>query len=455
VTLGAGSAASIDLTGETVTAGVFSLATSSTLELGGAGNSTIGAGTSSFAFSGRGALTNASGADKYLLAGTKTTFDVSGLTVDTGANTILSTATSSVITGNIGNDTIYGGTGNDTLSGGNGADHLIGDASATAEVQTVTFDTSVAVSGEVFTVDGTSVTFTTTTDESVSATNFMNAVNELAGLQGRVVATMASATATVVSLTFSRVEGDVTLSADTASATNSTYAFAEATAGAVALSSSAGGNDSLVGGNGADTLWGGLGNDVLSGGDGADSLLGGAGADTMTGGNDADTFYFAIDDSSASAVDVITSFSISADVLKFATAGTDVASNVSSATDVSVTSVVAATDTTTPIGTADAITATMTSGIITLAGADKAKVDTLAEWLAIANLMVVTSNGNGGNDDDVLGFEFGGDTYIVEYDFATSGDVATLENIVKLAGVTSITAISTSAGTGTVVIGTP
>jgi hypothetical protein len=152
---------------------------------------------------------------------------------------------------------------------------------------------------------------------------------------------------------------------------------------------------------------------------------------------------------------VISSFSISADVLKFATAGTDVASNVSSATDVSVTSVVAATDTTTPIGTADVITATMTSGIITLAGADKAKVDTLAEWLAIANLMVVTSNGTGGDDDDVVAFEFGGNTYVAEYNFVGATDVATLENLVQLAGVTSITAIGTTAAATTVVIGTP
>jgi Ca2+-binding RTX toxin-like protein len=435
---------------------VFSLGTSSALELGGAGNSTLGAGTSSLSFSGRGSLTNANGTDKYLLAGTKTTFDVSGLTVDTGANTILSTATSSVITGNIGNDTIYGATGNDTLSGNNGNDRLYGDAAATAEVQTVTFGTSAAVTGEIFSVLSTDVTFNTTTDEATSATAFMDAVNGLAALQGRVVASMASASATAVTLTFSRLEGDAALTADPTVAGGTSYTFAETTAGVTAaLSSSAGGSDSLVGGSGGDTLWGGLGNDVLSGGDGADSLLGGAGADTMTGGNDGDFFYFAINDSSATAVDVISSFSISADVLKFATAGTTKLGDVTTATDVSVTSVVSATDTTTPIGTADVITATTASGIITLAGADKADVDTLAEWLAIANLMVVTKNGSDG--DYLVAFEFGGNTYVAEYDFLNGGtdatDAATLENLVQLAGITSITAIGTSAATGTIVVG--
>jgi len=123
VTLGASSTAKIDLTGEVVTAGTFALSTGSALTLG-TGN--IGAGTSSYTFTGRGGLSSSTGDNVFNLAGTKTTFNVSGLDIDTAFNISAVSATNISVTGGTGNDTVVGGTGNDTISGGAGIDSITG-----------------------------------------------------------------------------------------------------------------------------------------------------------------------------------------------------------------------------------------------------------------------------------------------------------------------------------------
>lgn len=81
------------------------------------------------------------------------------------------------------------------------------------------------------------------------------------------------------------------------------------------------GADAYQGGSQADTLNGNAGNDILAGGGGADALnggngsdilTGGAGADALNGGNGSDTFVFvAASDSTVSAFDTISSFSVS------------------------------------------------------------------------------------------------------------------------------------------------
>ena len=88
-----------------------------------------------------------------------------------------------------------------------------------------------------------------------------------------------------------------------------------------------------------------------------------------------------------------------------------------------------------------------------MGGTDKANVDTLAEWIAVAEAVadagVVATNGS--DVRATMVFEFGGDTYVVqtrEYDSdatAAVTDASTTEAVVKLVGVTGITGVSTTA----------
>jgi Ca2+-binding RTX toxin-like protein len=74
-----------------------------------------------------------------------------------------------------------------------------------------------------------------------------------------------------------------------------------------------GGDDALYGGVGNDTLNGGDGNDKIFGAVGNDVISGGAGKDILTGASGKDTFVFGMDDSTATATDVITDFNAKAD----------------------------------------------------------------------------------------------------------------------------------------------
>jgi len=64
-------------------------------------------------------------------------------------------------------------------------------------------------------------------------------------------------------------------------------------------------------------------------------------------------------------------------------------------------------------------------GIITVTGADAALVDTLAEWVGVANVMAAAA-------PNVVAFEFGGNTYIFEQNAGT-------DQLVELTGVTGVT----------------
>ncbi len=68
------------------------------------------------------------------------------------------------------------------------------------------------------------------------------------------------------------------------------------------------GSDILHGGSGDDMLDGGTYSDVLYGGEGNDTLQGGTGSDILIGGEGNDTFFFAKDDFSTNAKDVIEDF---------------------------------------------------------------------------------------------------------------------------------------------------
>ena len=88
-------------------------------------------------------------------------------------------------------------------------------------------------------------------------------------------------------------------------------------------------------------------------------------------------------------------------------------------------------------------------GILTLGGADKAMVDTLTEWLHIANF----SAGTGGN---VVGFEFNGNTYVFQQVTTTANHISD-DNVIELTGVTGVTGITlignNAAAIGDILIG--
>jgi hypothetical protein len=168
------------------------------------------------------------------------------------------------------------------------------------------------------------------------------------------------------------------------------------------------------------------------------SINGGAGADTLTGrAAVADTFVFAAGDAgtiSNTVFDTITNFvkanGTGPDILDLV--GSADAETNGSAINVSTATTDLALD---GLGGASAVTAAIASGVITLGGADAANIDTLAEWLTVAQT-VVTTNGKVG------AFEFSGSTYVYQENTGSNTDL-----LIKLTGVTGVDALATS-GTG-------
>lgn len=177
---------------------------------------------------------------------------------------------------------------------------------------------------------------------------------------------------------------------------------------------------------------GGAGDDTITGGAGDDTIIGGAGADQLTGGLGADTFVFAAGDSgtiSATVFDIIGDYTagVGGDTLNLV--GAAAAQADAAGTDVAAAAGVG------PF----TITADIADGVITVNGADAGQIDSLAEWLAVARLMVT-------GDTKVGAFEFGGDTYV--YQENAGGDL-----LIQLDNVTGITAVGVSAGNDTILVG--
>lgn len=75
-------------------------------------------------------------------------------------------------------------------------------------------------------------------------------------------------------------------------------------------------------------------------------------------------------------------------------------------------------------------------GVLTLAGTDKGLVDTLAEWLVVANLAAESAN-------ETVAFEFGGKTYVFQQVTPANVDDDVL---VELTGVTGVTGVVLAGG---------
>jgi len=214
----------------------------------------------------------------------------------------------------------------------------------------------------------------------------------------------------------------------------------------------ASGNVSITGGTAADILTGGAGNDTISGGAGADVITGGAGGDTLSGGAGRDSFTIVTAAHSGTGTTTgVVSFDRISDFGKATVAATaaqvtamnNVAAFQATATaqggaeadllDFAATSTLVATATGTNVAAAvttnPVVTGTISAkGIVTVAGAGASLVDTLAEWIGVANIMAGTTG-------NIAAFEFGGNTYVFQQDTGNADDV------IELTGVTGVTGI--------------
>jgi len=304
----------------------------------------------------------------------------------------------------------------------NGMDlNLLG---ATFTKVTVTLDGSTAITAGTVDLDATAAV---ANGLQFNFDGNAGAINIAKGLLNTTVATVTELVLNVGSST-----GGNTLDVSYASKANVTGGT-----GADAITGTAGA-DTISGGSGADTIIVSGGADSVDGGTGNDTITGGTGADTLTGGSGADTFIFAAGDSgtvSGTVFDTVTDFAVGTGGDLFDLAGAAVIrANTSSGVDVK-TAITSGTGT-------EVVTASVTSGIITLAGANASAIDTLTEWLAVARLVNTTTL-------NVAGFEFGGNTYLYqECNTATTTD----DILIQLTGITGITALGASAAAATVPI---
>ncbi len=104
-----------------------------------------------------------------------------------------------------------------------------------------------------------------------------------------------------------------------------------------------------------------------------------------------------------------------------------------------------ATDVTSVISAATDITATVTTGIITLGGADAGLVDTLGEWKLVFEAV------DADNTAEVAAFVYGGNTYVIT-DAASGAGADSANDIIQLTGVTDATKLVTTAAAGGILI---
>ncbi len=222
------------------------------------------------------------------------------------------------------------------------------------------------------------------------------------------------------------------------------------------------GVDTISGDAGDDTLNGSGGADIISGGAGADVITGGAGADALSGGTGRDAFVIAAADSgvTTTTIDKISDFGVlssaiattdtfanaaafqalskggdNADVLDLAGTTKVAAAAITQFGTLSMTALAAVTGTDLLV-TSDVKYAVNAKGLVSLSGVDAAKVDTLAEWVAVAQQLATQAN-------EVLVFNLNGNAYVYLEGGAN-------DNVVELTGVTVGAAgglvVSTAAG---------
>jgi hypothetical protein len=213
------------------------------------------------------------------------------------------------------------------------------------------------------------------------------------------------------------------------------------------------GADTIYGNAGADVLKGAEGNDVIYGGAAGDNIEGEEGADTLYGEAGSDVFVYADGSSTEASMDIIKDFVAGPadgtfDTLDLVLAADTVFNTVALASAHDVSNHTTETET----GT---VAAYVTNGVIHLTGTQTSTVDTLAEWIDIAedvavNGYVDNAGTDAGGETVVVAFEFNGSTYVVMGDDGDSDDTYATEAVIMLEGVTGITAISTTEALNTI-----
>lgn len=200
--------------------------------------------------------------------------------------------------------------------------------------------------------------------------------------------------------------------------------------------------EKITGGAKGDSITGGAGADDMTGNGGRDYFIQGAGASGLTAAtvdqiSDFGKVTVAATVAEVSGMTNIGTFQDSAtarggdnaDIVDFAAvAGTAVGSAKSSADDAAINVALEALDLSDATQFAGkVINASIAKGVLTVGGADAAMVDTLAEWVAVANVAAETAG-------ETVAFQFNSNTYLFQQQVA--GD-----ELVELTGVTGVTGV--------------
>lgn len=220
----------------------------------------------------------------------------------------------------------------------------------------------------------------------------------------------------------------------------------------------------VIGGGAGDDLTGGAGNDLLNGGSGADDLRGGAGNDTIIAGNGADTV---IGGAGTDGID-LTEATAARDTVIIANGDAPRTANdtivgfaVYTGGDVNDDDVVDAVDFNDNVALADVIdfgsaivtenSASIVDGVVQADSVLDDAIFNASSLLAAIQLIEQEFNADAADNDGVIAFEYRGNTYIGEItDTGGAGNAAAFTDLVRLTGVTGVTAlVDADGGAGT------
>jgi len=279
-----------------------------------------------------------------------------------------------------------------TIAAGSGgiSGHSSGTSGAAGDSITVAANSKIVLTNEVDPF--------TSTAKAVGATNF--ALNTVKG--------------TNVEIDGSALTGSLTVTASD---------------GNVIIKSGAG-NDTVTGGAGIDTISTGGGNDIINGSTGVDTITTGAGEDHLD---------FAAGDAGTGDFETITDYTagVAGDVIDHAAGTTLLAAQTA-------TNVVAAIASS--AGT-DTLTASVVSGVVTLAGNAISKLSSATELKDLFELLDTN------NSAQLGAIEMSGSTYLLADATSGGANIADIVgDIIKLEGLTGITAISATAADNTITV---
>jgi len=199
------------------------------------------------------------------------------------------------------------------------------------------------------------------------------------------------------------------------------------------------GNVIIKSGAGGDTVTGGAGIDTISTGAGNDIINGSTGVDTITTGSGEDHIDFAAGDAGTGDFETIKDYTagVGGDVIDHA-AGTGLLAAQTSTNVIAAIASSAGTDT---------LTASVVSGVVTFGGNAISKLSSATELKDIFELLDTN------NSAQLGAIEMSGSTYLIADAASTNNNIADIVgDIIKLEGLTGITAISATAAANTITV---